>query len=387
MHPSERIRGEKSELLKGRKIALCVTGSIAAVETIKIARELIRHGASVHPYATASALKFIGSDALLFATGNPVVTELTGRDEHLEEFDLVLVAPATADIISKAACGIADDAVSTLILANLEKCMFIPTMDGRMMNSPILQDNIEKLKKHCRFIEPLVEEGKLKMPDREKIAAEVMHALRDELRGKRILVIGGAGYEKIDDFRIITNLASGKMGIEIAKHAYYYGGDVKLLLSLHTVPPPDFISVESFGGVSDLLSRMEEYKSYDAIIVPAALPDFKPSGVRGKIKALDEIRRIEYEENPKFLKELRKIYHGFLVGFKAESRVSEDELIRRARERMKEYSLDMIVANLLEDVKRDITKAVIIFDDELEKLEGPKEMVARRIVEIMAESI
>lgn len=387
MHPSDRIRGEKSEILKGKKIALCVTGSISSVEAVKVARELIRHGAQVYPYATDSALKFIGKDSLLFATGNPVVDELTGKDEHLESFDLILVAPATANIISKAACGIADDAVSTLILANLQKCMFVPTMHEKMMNNPIFQENINKLKKYCKFIEPIREEDKLKLPDRENIAAEVMHSLRNELKGKKILVIGGAGYEKIDNFRIITNLATGRMGVELAKYAYYYGGEVKLLISLHSVKIPSFLPFESFGSIGDLLSRMEEYKNYDVIIVPAALPDFKPVKVDGKIKSLREFKEVKYTENPKFLKELRKTYNGFLVGFKAESGVSEEELIRRARERMKEYSLDIVVANLLEDVKPESTRAFIIFDDDFERVEGSKDKVAKRIIEIVVESL
>jgi len=164
MHPSQQIRGEKSDILDGKKIALCVTGSIAAVETVKLARELIRHGAEVFIYVTKDALKFVGKDSLLFATGNEVVDKLTGRDEHLEDFDMVLVAPATANVISKAACGIADDAVTTLILANLNKCVFVPTMDERMRKNPILGENIKKLENYCKFIEPLKEEGKLKHP-------------------------------------------------------------------------------------------------------------------------------------------------------------------------------------------------------------------------------
>ncbi len=387
MHPSDEIRGEKSDILKGRRIALCVTGSIAAVESVKLARELIRHGAEVYPYATSSALQFLGKDALLFATGNPVVDKLTGKDEHLEPFDLVLVAPATANIISKAACGIADDAVSTLILANLRRCVFVPTMAEKMMENPIFQENIRKLEKYCRLLEPRREEGKLKIPDAETLAAEVMHILREDLKGKKILVIGGAGYEKIDNFRIITNLSTGKMALELARYAYYYGGDVKLLISLHSVEIPHYIPQESFSGVEDLLSMLDRFREYDAIIVPAALPDFKPKKMEGKIKDLESFRKIEYGENPKFLKELRKVYDGFLIGFKAESGISEEELIRRARERMKEYSLDMVIANLLEDVDRESTKAIIIFDDDMEKVEGKKEKVAKRIVEIMAESL
>jgi len=388
MHPSQQIRGEKSDILDGKKIALCVTGSIAAVETVKLARELIRHGAEVFIYVTKDALKFVGKDSLLFATGNEVVDKLTGRDEHLEDFDMVLVAPATANVISKAACGIADDAVTTLILANLNKCVFVPTMDERMRKNPILGENIKKLENYCKFIEPLKEEGKLKIPPVESISAEVMHFLRDELRGKKILVIGGAGYERIDDFRIITNLSTGKTAVEIAKYAYYYGGEVKLLMALHSVDVPSFLDTESFDSVESLISRIDSFKEYDAIVVPAALPDFKPEKREGKIKDLEDMEKIRFEETPKFLRELRKKYRGILVGFKAEAGIDEEELVRRARSRMKEYALNIMVANLVEDVKMDYTKAAIIFDDEdIEKFKGRKDMLAKRIVELLVECL
>jgi len=388
MHPSDSIKGKKSKILGVYKIALCITGSIGAVETVKLARELIRHGADVYPYMTKAAMKFIGRDALLFATGHEPVVELSGRDEHLYDFDALLVAPATADIISKAVCGIADDAVSTLILANLEKCIFVPTMDMRMFNNPIFRGNMEKLKKYAKFIEPRIEERKAKMPDVERMVADVMNTLRTELKGKKILIIGGAGYERFDNFRIITNLATGKTAVDIAKYAYYYGADVKLLLGLHSATVPNYINYERFDGLDSLIRRVDEFLTYDAIIVPAALPDFKPVRMEGKIKDVETFNAIKFEENPKFLKKLRERYDGFLVGFKAESGISRDELIRRARERMKEYELDIIVANLIEDVEEKETKAIIIFSDEdIEEFAGKKEDLAKRIVEIMVDSI
>ena len=388
MHPSEAIRGEKSNILKGKRIALCVTGSIGSVEAVKLSRELIRHGADVYPYLTKTALKFIGEDSLLFATGHQPIVELTGKDEHLYDFDVILVAPATADIISKAACGIADDAVSTLILGNIEKCIFVPTMDMRMYSNPILTENLEKLKKYVKFIEPRMEEGKVKMPDVEGIVANLMNILMDDLKGKRILVIGGAGYERFDNFRIITNLSTGKTAIDIARYSFYYGAEVTLLLGLHTASVPSYIKYERFEGIDDLISRIGEFLSYDGILVPAALPDFKPEKVEGKVKDVGEFNKIEFKENPKFLRELRDRYKGFLVGFKAESNISRDELIKRARERMKEYELDIIVANLIEDVKENDTKAIIIFsDEEIEEFSGRKEDLARRIVEIMVDSL
>ncbi len=388
MHPSLRIRFARGDYLKDRRIGLAVTGSIAAVESVKIARELIRYGADVYPYMTREAEKFISRDALLFATGHEPVVELSGRDEHLEEFDLVLVAPATADIIGKAACGIASDAVSTLILANLSRCLFVPAMSERMFSNPIFRENLERVSQFARVMEPKFEEGEMKIPSREEIAARVIHELHEELRGKKILVIGGAGYERIDDFRIVTNLSTGCTSIAIAKVAYFLGADVKLILGLHSCEVPPYIPVEEFGTLEDLLWKIDSMVSegYDAILVPAALPDFKPSHMEGKV-GIEEMRDMNWEENPKFLSLLRERYGGFLVGFKAESNVPEEELIRRAEDRMRRHRLDMIVANDLGNVTREGTEAIIIHGKGRVRVKGTKEDLARSILEVIADEI
>ena len=329
MHPSERIKFEKSEILKGKSIAMVITGSIAAVEAVKIARELIRHGANVYPFATSDALRFIGRDSLEFATGHSVVVELTGNVEHLQDFDLILVAPATADIISKAACGIADDAVSTLILANIERCLFVPAMNERMYENPFLQENLEKIRQVSYIMEGESSEDEIKIPDREVIAAHVMHILGDKLRNKKILVIGGAGYENIDDFRIVTNLSTGKTAIEIAKHAYYMGGDATLWMGLSRFEIPTYLRFGRFTNAKSLISRIKNIlaDNYDAIIVPAALPDFSPERKDGKVD-FEEFVKIQWRKTPKFLEELRKEYDGVLVGFKAEARIGVSELLK-----------------------------------------------------------
>ncbi len=386
MHPAERIRFEKSEVLKEKKIALAVTGSIAAVEAVKIARELIRHGADVYPYATREALKFVGEDALKFATGNNVIKDLTGDVEHLHDFDMVLIAPATADIISKAACGIGDDAVSTLILANIEKCVFVPAMNERMYENPFFLENLEKVRNIAHIIEGDGDEGEIKIPEREVIAARVMHLLSDKLKDRKILVIGGAGYEKIDDFRIITNLSTGKTAIEIAKYTYYLGADVTLLLSLAQFKPPSYIRCSRFEGVNSLISMIDRIVSedYDAIIVPAALPDFIPEKKEGKIE-FEEFKDITWKKAPKFLEELRKKYDNVLVAFKAESR-DKDVLIKEARKILEKYKLSFVVANLIEDVKENSTR-VFIVDEEVAEIRGTKDFVAKKIVERIADEI
>ena len=386
MHPSDRIRFAKGYFLGNKKIALAVTGSIAAVESVKIARELIRYGADVYPYLTKNAMKFIGRDSLLFATGHAPVSELTGRDEHLDDFDLVLVSPATADVISKAACGIADDAVSTLILANLSRCVFVPAMSAKMYKNKIFKVNLEKIKRYAIVIEPKMNEGEFKIPSRERIAAEVAHNIGGRLRNKKILIVGGAGYERIDDFRIITNLSSGRTAIELAKNAYFSGADTHLLLGLHSYSIPDFVRVDNFSTLDSLISKIDSIanENYDAIIVPAALPDFRPSYKNGKID-FTMMKNVEWLENKKFLHAIRQKYSGFLVGFKAE--VGTEDLIKKAKKRLIDYELNMIIANDLKKVSDNSTEVFIITDSKIEKLNGTKTNVTLQIMERIADAI
>nr|AAZ32466.1 pantothenate metabolism flavoprotein [uncultured euryarchaeote Alv-FOS1] len=387
MHPSDRIRYARGTHLGGRKIALAITGSIAAVESVKVARELIRYGADVYPYMTRSAEKFIGKDALLFATGHDPVLDLTGMDEHLEDFDMVLVSPATANIIAKAANGIADDAVSTLILANLNKCVFVPAMSSRMYDNPVFRENLDKLKKFAGVVEPKFEEGEMKLPDRERIAAETIRYL-GTLKGKKILVVGGAGYENIDDFRIVTNLATGRTAVEIAREAYLLGADVMLFMGLHSATVPGYIPTRSFSSVGSLIGMIDDIieAEYDAILVPAALPDFVPSRQSGKV-SFNEVRAIKWTEAPKFLEKLRARYRGYLVGFKAESGVDDEKLTERAKERMRRYQLDMVVANNLREVSADRSRALLITSKQVEEVSGTKTEIARAVMRRVADEI
>ncbi len=387
MHPSERIRGVRGSYLAGKRIALVVTGSIAAVESVKIARELIRYGAEVYPYMTRHAEKFVGRDALLFATGHMPVVELSGMDEHLYDFDAVVVAPATANVLSRAACGMADDAATTLILANLQRCIFFPAMSEKMYSNPVLRKNIELLRDVATVVMPVNEEGELKLPSRERVAAEVMRVL-GPLRGKKILVIGGAGYEPLDNFRIITNLSTGNTAVELAKHAYFMGADVRLLLGLHSAMVPDYLDVGSFTSVESLIDMVDDIvcEEYDAIIVPAALPDFVPVGGKGKI-GFGELEKIKWKEAPKFLRVLGEKYGGYLVGFKAEYGVDDSVLVARARDRMKRYRLSMVVANRIEDVGQHRTRVILVTEDDVEEVAGAKKYVARRIMERVADEI
>jgi phosphopantothenoylcysteine decarboxylase/phosphopantothenate--cysteine ligase len=378
----------KSSLLKDKKITLGVTGSISAVESVKLIHELRRHGAEVFPVVTESAKKIIHPSSLEYASENKVVEELTGAIEHVrlaEDSDLLLVAPATANTISKMANGIDDSPVTSVFSNALEKIpvVVVPAMHLNMYTNPIIVKNIETLKSYgVIFLEPQMEESKAKIADYQSIVAEVIRALHDELRERKICVIGGSSYESIDDVRVITNNSTGETARDIAVMAYYLGAEVKLLLGNVRVSIPPFLKFETFTNLASLVSMVESIKKSDTVIVPAALSDFTTEKRSGKIST-DKSFSMTLKPAIKFLRFLRQRYKGKIVGFKAEYGISRRELVSRARKRMSEYSLDMIVANDLKDVRPGFTKVVAIKGKEEVDLEGEKIEVAKRLLELL----
>ncbi|EQB64793.1 MAG: Phosphopantothenoylcysteine decarboxylase/phosphopantothenate-cysteine ligase [Thermoplasmatales archaeon I-plasma] len=388
--PKERVEfNKKTSLLNDKKIILGVTGSISAVESVRLIHELRRHGAEVFPVITESAKRIIHPYSLEYASGNRVVEELTGAIEHVrlvEDSDLFLIAPSTANTISKISLGIDDSTVTSVFSNALGKIpiVVVPAMHINMYTNPIIRKNIDVLKSFgVIFLDPLIDEEKAKIADYRSITAEVIRALNTQLKGKKIFIIGGSSYENIDDVRVISNNSTGETSIDIATMAYYMGADVDLLLGNVSVEVPPFLDYEKFTNIDSLVSKIDSIKKSDAVIVPAALSDFTTEKIDGKISTEGPFS-IKLKPTPKFLKKLREKYKGVLVGFKAEYGVSKDELIERARRRMSEYSLDMVVANDLKDVRVGYTKVIVIRGRKETEIEGDKLEVAGRILKLLA---
>jgi len=390
MHPAERIRGAKSLKLQGKTIVLGVTGSIAAVESVKLARELIRHGADVHAVLSRAATAIVHPNALQFATGNPVVTELDGSVDYLEmcgkegKADLVLIAPATSNTISKIATGIDDTTVTTYAVNALGAgipILLAPAAHETMMDNPIVQANVRRLQDlGVEFIEPKREEDKAKMADIEVIVARVLRRLGPrDLLGRRVLVVAGATTEPIDDVRVVTNRSTGETGVELAKVAYEHGATVELWMGRHEVPVPPWIPVTSFETTADL-ARMAAKADADITLVPAAVADFAPRKRKGKIPSREGPLTLDLEPTPKVLKVLRKGTHKVLVGFKAEAGVGTEELKERAMDLLEESHLDLVVANDVTKVRANRT-TITIFDRKGRSatFEGSKALAAERI--------
>jgi phosphopantothenoylcysteine decarboxylase/phosphopantothenate--cysteine ligase len=337
--------------LAGRRIALCVTGSAAAIEAPRLARELVRHGAEVTAYMSRAATEIIHPNALEFATGKEVVLKLTGKLEHLGDYDLAIVAPATANTLGKLAHGIADTPVTALLLP-AKRVLIAPAMNQRMYESPVVRANIERLKElGYVFVGPRIAEGKAKIASVEEIAEAAISMLHPkDLAGLRFLITAGATVEYLDPIRIITNKSSGKMGLALAREAYYRGAEVTLLLGRSNVAIPGYLRVLRTETLDEMLRAAEkEIPSADVFISAAAVSDFRVKKAPLKLDSRRE-HRVTLSPAPKILERVMKA--GCIkVGFKALYNVSAEELIAAASRLMEEHNLDLVVAN---DVGRGI---------------------------------
>ena len=394
MHPSEAIVGSQSSLLQGKKIVLGITGSIAAVECFELARDLMRHGATVIPALTLEAQKLVTPYAMNFATGQETIVELDGRVQHVTLFgdvpdraDLLLIAPSTANTISKIACGIDDTTVTTMATVALGSgvpIVIAPAMHGAMFNNPMVADNIEKLKKAgVEFVGPRMEGKKAKIAVREEIVHAVIRKLSEgRMKGRRILIIGGSSAENMDDMRIVTNKGTGETAVELAKAAYHEGANVELWMGRCTVPLPSFIPLERYESLADL-EQMIPRIDHDMVVVPAALSDFTFDRKKGKLPSEAKVTKLQLRSVPKMLPLIvRKC--DKVVGFKAESGVKNEELVKEASESLDRNSLQAVVANDLKDVKVGSTKVVLVRSGYQVEFEGTKAEVAHQLIKEMS---
>jgi phosphopantothenoylcysteine decarboxylase/phosphopantothenate--cysteine ligase len=394
MHPSEAIVGSLSSLLKGRKIVLGITGSIAAVECFELARDLMRHGATVIPVLTPEAQKLVTPYAMNFATGQETITELDGRVQHVAlmgdvagRADLLLIAPSTANTISKIACGIDDTTVTTMATVALGSgvpILIAPAMHGAMFSNPMVAENIERLKKAgVEFIGPRMEGKKAKIAVNEEIVHAVIRKLSEgRMKGRRILIIGGSSAESMDDMRIVTNKGTGETAVELAKAAYHEGAEVELWMGRCTVPLPSFIKTKRFESLADLEAMIPDI-DHDMVVVPAALSDFTFDGKGGKLPSEAKVTKLQLKSVPKMLPLIVGRCEK-VVGFKAESRVDREELVKEAIESLNRNLLSAVVANDLRDVAPGRTKVIFVRSRYQAEFEGTKPEVAHQLIQEMA---
>ena len=350
-------------MLKGKEIIVGITGGIAAYKTAELVRELTKKGANVHVVMTKHAMEFVTPLTFQTISGNPVIHEMFelfkgSKIGHIALSDIVdqmVIVPATANIIGKISNGIADDFLTTMVMATTVPILFVPSMNTKMWESKMVQMNIEKLKDAgYDFLEPGVGDlacgtsGKGRLPTIEDILEKMedIFTVKD-LVGERIMVTAGPTTEFVDPVRCITNRSSGKMGYAIAKIALRRGAEVILITGQTHLPPPrndvDVVEVTTACEMRDAV--MEHYRHCTIIIKAAAVADFKCSAEscnKIKKKGDDTVMTLELTKNPDIIGELGMIKeHRILVGFAAET----ENIINHAAEKLKKKNLDLIIAN------------------------------------------
>ena len=407
-HPSKDIIETWGNELKDKKIVLCVTGSVAATRSSEIARQLMRYGAEIITVMSPMAQKIIHPNLMEWATGNPVVTELTGEIEHVtltgehsKKVDLVLFAPATANTISKIACGIDDTTVTSVAstaFGSGTPMVIVPAMHKSMYNHQILSENINKLQTlGVNFVGPRIEEGKAKLATTEEVVKVVIQQLttKRDLEGKKIMITAGSTLEYIDPMRVITNKSSGKMGIAIAKEAVSRGAKVSLIYGSGTALPPKeakTIRVETTKEMHEAVVSELKSVRYDIVFACAAVADWtleKPYTFKIPTKDVSEIT-LKMIPTSKIVDAVKKERpNTLLIPFRAVHNRSDDELIQSGYERLKRAKADLIAVN---DVGRSgvgfgfDTNELFIVDKDKKVSHIPlasKREVARKLLDIV----
>lgn len=365
----KEITGSDGNELSGKKIALCVTGSVSITEAPRVARLLMRHGADVTVVMSPEAVHLVSPSIFEWSTGNKPVTEITGRVEHVELTslsDLVLVAPCTANSLSKFAAGIADEVVSTLVctfLGTKKPLVVAHAMHEPMLNNTILKENMQKLETlGVTFVSGRVEESKSKIATPEEILGCVVSVLSDaaqtngttEFQTLGFLITAGPTREPIDQVRFISNASSGKMGIALAMECIRNGaGDVCLIAGPGVTIPPevkDFRRITTTEEMLETVLKELDTGKYDVFISAGAPADYSVVNSRAGKVSTEESDRISLELRaiPKIIKEAKERHPEVcVVSFKAE--YGQSQLVKRAKESIQRSHSDLVVAN---DVSR-----------------------------------
>lgn len=348
-------------MLSGKRILLGVSGSIAAYKALDLLRRLKEQGADVRVVMTRNGTRFVAPLTFEVLSGSPVLVDefsdkgwgAAGHIGITRDLDLVLVAPATADIIGKAAAGIGDDALTTSLLAASCPVIMAPAMNERMYRNPLLKKNMDILRSAgVRFVPPgsgplaCGESGEGRLADIEKIIKSVFDVLQTTrlLRGITLLVTAGPTREPIDAIRYITNPSTGKMGYAVAEAARDAGANVILISGPTYLAPPANIDTIFVTTAEDMRQAvMEKVAQADVVVMAAAVSDFRPINPSpAKIKKENADTTIILEQTEDILMSLGKAKGGrILVGFAAET----DDLIQNAKKKMEKKNLDLIVAN------------------------------------------
>lgn len=390
-------------MLTGKTVVLAVTGSIAAYKIPNLARMLRKLGAKVQVLMTANAEKFINPITFESLTGTKCLIDTFDRNfefsvEHVsvaKEADCVLIAPASANVIGKIANGIADDMLTTTVMACTCKKIISPAMNHNMFHNPIVQDNLQKLSRFGYEIIPPDhgmlangDSGDGRMPEERVLLEYILRetAFEKDLAGKKVLVTAGATMEAIDPVRYITNHSSGKMGFALARAAMLRGAEVTLVAAHTDAEPPMFVNKVDVKSAEDMFGAVAAVSSeQDIIIKAAAVADYTPAAVSdSKIKKSDGDMKIELKRTKDILKYLgeNKRSGQIICGFSMET----DNVLENSRKKLISKNCDMICANSLRTAGAGFGTetniiTIITADDEQKLPLMSKEEAAHRILD------
>jgi phosphopantothenoylcysteine decarboxylase/phosphopantothenate--cysteine ligase len=386
-------------MLDGVNVALCVSGSIAAVKTTELAHELRRRGASVRGVMTEAAQGIIHPWSVEFATENPVVTEITGKIEHVELCgrdgwaDVLLLAPATANTVGKIAAAIDDTPVTTCATTALGSgipVLVAPAMHEPMYDHPGVTDAIARVESWgVSFVPPRIEEGKAKIASEDAICLATARAAGDRsLEGKEVVVTSGATAERIDPVRTLTNRASGRTGWAVARACYVLGARVTLVegglgnSGSRTNPDRPYATTDRVESAAEMLAATEvRVEDADALISVAAISDYTTDPETEKIRSGGELT-LDLEPTPKLLDEIRREYPDLaMVGFKAETSGDDDAMVEKARDLLERVGLTFVVANDAHVMGDLDTRALFVRSDDVSHFAGSKADLGLRVAD------
>jgi phosphopantothenoylcysteine decarboxylase/phosphopantothenate--cysteine ligase len=380
-------------MLEGVNVALGVSGSIAAVKTVELAHELRRHGAEVRGVMTDAATGIIHPWALEFATENDVVTEITGRVEHVELCgrdgwaDVLLVAPATANTVGKIAAAVDDTPVTTCATVALGAdvpVVVAPAMHEPMYDHPGVLESLDRLEEWgVDFVDPRVEEGKAKIATEADIVTAVARASGPApLAGRHVIVTSGATSERIDPVRTITNRASGRTGRAVARACYARGAAVTLV---HDGPELSYATVEQVESAAEMLEAVQAHADdADALVSAAAISDYTVAPSDEKLRSGQE-RTLELEPTPKLIDTVRAAHPDLpIVGFKLETDGDDDALVVKARETLDRADLSFVVGNDASVLGSEETRTLFVREDDVTEFTGSKAALGLRVAEELA---
>ncbi len=415
-HPTKDIQGIESDRLKGKTICLCLTGSVAVINAPHVARKLMRQGAEIICAMTQAATDLVQPEMMEWSTGNKVILTISGQIEHIAIAgerentkglaDMVVIYPASANTIGKIAHGISDTAVtaiSMVALGSKTPLVVVPAMHESMFQNPIVKNNMKHLQSFgIHLLGPRLEENKAKVAEPEEVSSFVENYFQSsgsglkKLNGKKFLLTAGPTREWIDNVRFLSNPSSGKMGIALAQAILSSGAEVCLLLgptNIQPMPHPN-LRVHHPVNTADFVQIMEQeldQTPYDVLISTAALADFTPKErLDKKISSNNQEITLNLISTPKLIKRARqKTESLFIVGFKAESMVDDQEMISKAYQRLQDSQLNLIIAN---KVHPSLPKQgfgadkneVYIIDPQKETIHLPlasKDLIAQQILE------